>query len=173
MGSGLAAQSLLTVGVLFTAGITSARASATSQLPLHFSGLLNDYTPAAPAIAGEPYEMYGNEASKGQASFCAEMTMETADFANTDPNHDPTELGAHTHHISISDGILHDDPTNPINWRVSCPKFEPPVANGFVVTGTAYVTGNGGTSPFGNPSPVTVCILGGIENPIGSGSRRS
>jgi hypothetical protein len=47
------------------------------------------------------------------------------------------------------------------DWAASCPKFNPAVTNGFVVTGPAFVTGNGGGAPFGNPSPVTVCVLGG------------
>jgi hypothetical protein len=92
------------------------------------------------------------------------MTMETADFANTDPNHDPTKLGPHTHHISVTDGVVHDDPTDTVNWKTRCPTFKPAVSDGFVVTGTAFITGNGGNPPFGNPSQVTICILGGTES---------
>jgi len=91
--------------------------------------------------------------------------MQTADFANTDPNHDPTKLNPHTHHITVSDGVVHNDPTDPINWKASCPTFKPAAAGGFVVTGTAYVTGNGGNPPFGNPSAATICVLGGAPNP--------
>src|SRR5579872_512741 len=67
-----------------------------SRLPAHLSGLLNDYTP--PTGTSGPYEMHGkwslhlNE-ERGTASFSADMTMEIADFANPDPNHDPTQLG--------------------------------------------------------------------------------
>ena len=135
----------------------------------HFSGLLNDYTPPAPTVAGGPYEMHGKWSlqlsERGTAVFAAEMTMETADFANTDSKGDPTKLGPHTHHISMTDGVIHDDPTDPINWKVQCPTFKPAVSGGFLVTGTAYVTGNGVNPPFGNPSPVTICILGGAQNP--------
>jgi hypothetical protein len=35
------------------------------------------------------------------------------------------------------------------------------VTDGFVVTGSVFVTGNGAGAPFGNPSPLTVCVLGG------------
>jgi hypothetical protein len=105
------------------------------------------------------------------AIFAADMTMETADFANTDPNHDPTKLGPHTHHISVTDGVIHDDPTDPINWKTQCPTFKPPVSDGFVVTGTAYVTGNGGNPPFGNPSNVTICILGGTPSATITGAQ--
>ena len=130
------------------------------QLPASFSGLLNDYTPPAPTVAGGPYEMHGKWAlhleERGPAIFTAEMTMETADFANTDPNHDPTKLGPHTHHIVMTDGVIHNDLADPTNWKTQCPAFKPAVTDGFVVTGTAYITGNGGNPPFGNPSPVTI-----------------
>ena len=156
-------------------GATRALAAAPFSLPILFSGLLNDYTPASPTVTGSPYEMHGKWLLKltppDSAVFTAEMTMETADFANPDPG-DPTMLGAHTHHISVTDGVIHNDPTDPINWQTSCPtKFKPAVAGGFVVTGTAYVTGNGANPPFGNPSSVTICILGGAPNPAIAGTQ--
>ena len=169
----LAALAMSATGVV---GLPRAHAAAGLRLPASFSGLLNDYTPPAPGVTGGPYEMHGkwslslNE-ERGRAIFSAEMTMETADFANTDPNHDPTKLGPHTHHISVTDGMIHDDPTDPINWQTQCPVFKPPVSHGFVVTGTAYITGNGGNPPFGNPSPVTICILGGMQSPSVTGEQ--
>ena len=167
----LMALALLGIGVR---GLTPALAGGQSRLPAHFSGLLNDYTPPAPTVTGGPYEMHGRWSLQlaeehGAATFSAEMTMETADFANSDANHDPTKLGPHTHHISVTDGMIHNDPTDPINWKTACPTFKPAVAGGFVVTGTAYVTGNGGNPPFGNPSSVTICILGGMQNPSATG----
>jgi hypothetical protein len=149
-------------------GSVGAHSDEHSRLPENFSGLLNDYTPPAPAVSGGPYEMHGRWSlhlrDRFPAVFVAEMSMETADFANLDPNHDPTKLGPHTHHISVTDGVIHDDPADPINWKANCPAFKPPVSDGFVVTGTAYITGNGGNPPFGNPSQVTICILGGMQN---------
>ncbi len=150
------------------AGAVGAHPDEHSRLPENFSGLLNDYTPPAPTVSGGPYEMHGRWSlrlhDRSPAVFVAEMTMETADFANMDPNHDPTKLGPHTHHISVTDGVLHDDPSDPISWKANCPAFKPPVSDGFVVTGTAYITGNGGNPPFGNPSQVTICILGGTQS---------
>jgi hypothetical protein len=157
---------------LAVGGFTPARA-ANPPLPAQFSGLLNDYTPGA-----TPYEMHGKwtldlNAARGTATFTAEMTMEFADFAiPADPvtgNHDPTKLGAHTHHISVTDGIIHNDPTgDPINWMSSCAPsgFKPAVKGGFVVTGSANVTGNGANAPFGNSSPVTICVLGGVSTGV-------
>ena len=138
------------------------------QLPAHFAGILNDYTPPAPGIKGGPYEMHGKWAldlneERGTARFSADMTMETANFANPSTTGDPTKLGPHTHHISVTDGVIHDGPTD---WMQMCPVFNPPVSHGFVVTGTASVTGNGGNPPFGNPSPVTICVLGGAATNI-------
>ena len=157
-------------------GMPRAQAAAHPRLPTSFSGLLNDYTPPAPGVVGGPYEMHGKwslhlSEERGSAIFSAEMTMETADFANTDANHDPTKLGPHTHHLSVTDGVVHTDPTDPINWKTQCPIFKPAVSDGFVVTGTAYVTGNGGNPPFGNPSSVTICILGGTQSPSVTGAQ--
>ena len=168
----LMAPVVLAMGV---AGVTRSLAAGELRLPMHFSGLLNDYTPSSATVAGTPYEMHGKwslnlSAQPGATTFSAEMTMETADFANSDPS-DPTKLGPHTHHISVRDGVIHDDPTDPINWTTACPTFKPPVAGGFVVTGTAYVTGNGGNPPFGNPSSVTICILGGMQSPTIAGTQ--
>jgi hypothetical protein len=162
-------MSALAISAAGVGGMRSAQAAEPSRLPESLSGLLNDYTPPAPTVAGGPYEMHGKWSlhlgdGRRPATFTAEMTMQTADFANTDPNHDPTKLGAHTHHISVADGVVHNDPTDPINWQTQCPVFKPAVTGGFVVTGTAYVTGNGGNPPFGNPSPVTICVLGGMQN---------
>ncbi len=149
-------------------GLTLALAADESALPAHFSGLFNDYTPNT--VAGGPYEMHGRwsldlDVGQGTATFSADMTMEMAAFAN--PDSDPTALKPHTHHIVISDGTIHNSPSDTITWQNTCvpsPPFSPAVTGGFVVTGTAYVTGNGNNPPFGNPSPATICILGGMQN---------
>jgi hypothetical protein len=170
------ALTVLLMSASVVAGLAGAHDADRFRLPASFSGLINDYTPPAPTVAGGPYEMHGKwllqlSEERGTASFTAEMTMETADFANTDPNHDPTKLGPHTHHISVTNGVIHTDPLDPIYWKTQCPTFKPAVSDGFVVTGTAYVTGNGGNPPFGNPSSVTICILGGTQNPSITGTQ--
>jgi hypothetical protein len=140
--------------------------------PVHYRGLLNDYTPSAAVTTGGPYEMRGKwtldvDPRHGTAKFSAEMNMETSDYGITQltaagapsvNKDDPTTRGAHTHHISMTDGVI-----TTADWMTTCPKFAPPVAGGFVVTGTAFVTGNGGPAPFGNPSPLTLCVLGGTS----------
>lgn len=131
----------------------------------HFSGFINDYGPSAAVVGGGPYEMRGSwsldvDERQGTANFSAALNMETSDYGivqGTVNKDDPTTRGAHTHHISVTDGIVTYD------WATSCPRFSPAVADGFVVTGSAFVTGNGGGAPFGNPSQLTVCVLGGAS----------
>jgi hypothetical protein len=140
-------------------GATSSQADdrfAPFRTPVHFDGLLNDHTPAS--VKNGPYEMHGRWSLDlpehgGAARFSASMDMQTTDAGNVDQN-DPTTRSAHTHHISMTDGVV----TN--TWDTSCPTFNPAVTGGFVVTGNAQVTGNGGPAPFGNPTPLTVCVLG-------------
>ncbi len=169
-------KSILLSGVvallaLQVAGQNRAVAEGAEPLPTHFSGLLNDYTPTIDsnsnkAIGGSPYEMHGSwslglNARRSKATFSAALSMETSEVANTSSVLDPGSLAAHTHHISVSDGVVHD---RPMDWQTLCTaKFKPAAGGGFVVTGTAYVTGNGSNAPFGNPSPVTICILGGTN----------
>lgn len=144
-----------------------ARAAGSLPQPTHFSGLINDYTPTSDSItskpiSGSPYEMHGRwtldlNVRRSTATFSAEMTMETSEVANASSVFDPASLGAHTHHISVTDGVVHSLPTD---WLTMCPALKPPASGGFAITGSAYVTANGSNPPFGNPSPVTICILG-------------
>ncbi len=135
-----------------------------SSSPLHFSGLINDYTPSAAVVKGGPYEMRGKwsldlEEQAGAARFSAAMNMETSDYGiaqGTVNKDDPVTRGAHTHHISMTDGVISTDTSG-------CPLFSPATTGGFVVSGTAFVTGNGGPAPFGNPSSLTICVLGGAN----------
>lgn len=160
--------------ILGAAALSPALAGDPQGLPTHFRGLLNDYTPASVngvAIKGGPYEMHGTwrldlDEERSTASFSAALTMQTVDFLNSSATFDPGTLGAHTHQISVPQGTVHDAPTD---WKSMCPAFSPAVTGGFVVTGNAYVTGNGSNPPFGNPTPVTICILGGT-NPNVSGA---
>lgn len=134
-----------------------------NALPVFYSGLLNDHTPSAAVVKGGPYEMRGRwslevDERRGTGKFSAAMDMQTSDYGivqNTVNKDDPTTRGAHTHHITMTDGVL------TVDWPARCPQFSPAVTEGFAITGTAFVTGNGSPAPFGNPTPFTVCILGG------------
>jgi hypothetical protein len=154
-------------------GAGSALAGGTPRLPAHFSGVLSDYTPSAvngTPIKGAPYEMHGRwtldlNATRSKATFSAAFAMETSEAVNTDPDFDPGTLNPHTHHISVTNGVVHD---GPMDWQTMCPSVAS-VTGGFVVTGSAYVTANGANPPFGNPSPVTICILG-VSNTLVPGT---
>lgn len=163
-GKLIPALGILAVVAVGTVGQSRAEARQPPRMPGHFSGLLSDYTPLSSngvPINGAPYEMHGkwtldlNDA-RGTATFSAAIAMETSEVANPDPNYDPGRLGAHTHHISVTDGVLHN---GPMDWKTMCPTVGG-VTGGFAVTGSAYLTGNGANIPFGNPSPVTICVLG-------------
>jgi hypothetical protein len=163
----VAALSIPMLAAIAVGAHTSAVAGAPPKLPAHFSGLLSDYTPmlinGAP-VKGAPYEMHGNwkldlDQTRSSAAFSAEIAMETSEVVNPDPNYDPGQLNPHTHYISMTGGVVHDGPTD---WQTMCPAVSS-VTGGFVVTGSAYVTANGANAPFGNPSPVTICILGASD----------
>ncbi len=164
-------SSIVALVAMGMGGPSRALAWGQSQSPTHFSGLLNDYTPTSDSntgtpISGSPYEMRGewtlnlNQHST-MATFSAAVSMQTSEVVNPPP-YVPTALKAHTHHISVTDGVVSMD------WQPpTCPAT---FAGGFVVTGMAYVAGNGANAPFGNPSPVTICILGGTTGAPGTAS---
>lgn len=154
---------LAILAVVGLGGLTLALADDREEpLPVHYSGLINDYTSSAATVKGGPYEMRGRwsldvDERRGKARFSAAMNMEVSDYGITQGTvnkDDPTTRNAHTHHILMTDAAVSSD------WSMSCPKFSPAVTGGFVVTGSAYITGNGGPPPFGNPSTLTICVLG-------------
>jgi hypothetical protein len=159
------ARSVAVLAAATGLGGTTVAVAGDPPPPVHYSGLIDDYTPTpAGGVKNGPYEMHGKwslevDERHGTAKFSAVMNMETSDYGITVGSVKPDDLstrGAHTHHILMTDGVVSTD------WAAGCvSKFSPIVTGGFVVTGTAFVTGNGTSAPFGNPSPLTVCILGG------------
>jgi len=147
--------------------VSATCALAQERKPVHFSGMINDYSPMS-SITGSPYEMHGQWSidlhERGTADFLADMTM--SGYGTTNGVLDATKggLGAHTHHIRL---------TNiKVNWGIAgCPQFGiNPITMGFQFTGTvSLVTGNGTTAPFDPTTPPTstlqVCITGGNEIP--------
>jgi hypothetical protein len=133
--------------------------SVLAQPPRHmtFSGTLSDHT-AASKIGG-PWEMRGTwtlkvKGESGKADFSAAMNMERSDegvalqppevdgSSNFD---DPAKRNAHTHHITLTDGVVTELPNG---FRVTSPN---PV----------IVTGNGAyPPPFGSPSFIQIDITG-------------
>ena len=144
--------------------------------PQHFRGIINDFTPAHSATGKPtgPWELHGvwrlNLSWDGNtAEFSAAMTMENSDYwllisptANPDS---PATRTPHTHHIKMRDAQVTWDPSV---VALGCPtaSYTPPTTTGFMVTGLASITGNGGFPPFapqGQQSPLTVCVTGGSQ----------
>lgn len=171
------------VAVLVLGASTSALAQAPT--PVHFSGLINDYSPET--ISGKvvgPWEMHGKwsldlKGRSGLADFSAEMTMELSDHAleveianalaagTVPPSFDDPETRIpHTHHITMKDAQV-SYPAAGV-----CPAYAAPAPTnpGFMVTGSAYITGNGGPAPFSKNDTVLsmlqVCVNGGTDVPF-------
>jgi hypothetical protein len=142
----------------------------------HFRGVINDFTPAHTVKPGGPWEMHGvwrlDLSPDGSwADFSAALTMENSDYwllINPNPPADPDSPAArtpHTHHITMRDAQVTSDPSA---VAAGCPtaSYKPATTTGFMVTGSASITGNGGYPPFapeGQTSPLTVCVTGGTQ----------
>jgi len=146
-------------------GFTLIPAQAQDLRPVHFSGVLNDYSPST--VAGGPYEIRGDWSLDvirgGTANFSADLNMETSDYgitsaAQVDPTN-PATRSPHTHHITMTNITVSYDTS-------VCPANNPPTTvSGLVVNGTATTTGNGGPASFESKgaSTLQVCIMGGSE----------
>lgn len=137
------------IGVLLLA--VSTRALAQAPKHMIFRGLISDYTPQT--IGGQsvgPWEMRGVwsltvKGREGKADFSAAMAMVHSDLGVTGGDLNSSGArGAHTHHITLVDATV------------------TPLANGFRVSGSAIVTGNGAfPAPFGPNSTLQIDITGG------------
>jgi hypothetical protein len=132
---------------------------------VHFSGLINDYSPSNEP--GGPWEIRGQWSldvdASGTAAFSADLNMETSDYGITDTTQvnpaNPTTRTPHTHHISVTNATVSYDTS-------VCPANTPPASgSGVVVSGTAPTTANGGPAPFASKgtSNLQICITGGSE----------
>jgi hypothetical protein len=147
--------------------VSAACALAQDRRPVHFSGLINDYSPLNTMINGSPWEMHGQWSmdlhERGTADFLADMTM--SGYGTTNGALDGTKGGqsAHTHHIRLTNVS--------VTWdMIGCPAYPKPVTTmGFQVNGTvSLITGNGSNAPFETTPPSTtlqVCVTGGNEVP--------
>lgn len=143
------------------AGGSTAAVADDQRLPQQLRGWLNDYSPGT--VKNGPYEMRAEwslelHGASGKASFAAAMNMETSDWGISkgivDPD-DPVSRGAHTHHITVTNGVVSRDTS-------VCPTFNPATSGGFVVTGPAHITGNGSPAPFdASGNTAQICITGG------------
>jgi hypothetical protein len=149
---------------------------AQNRGPEHFRGIINDFTPAHDVKPSGPWELHGVwrldlSRDGGTAEFSAALTMENSDYwlvINSNPPADPDSPATrtpHTHHITMKDAQVTWDPSLVSS---GCPtaSYKPPTTTGFMITGSASITGNGGFPPFapeGQLSPLTVCVTGGTQ----------
>lgn len=124
---------------------------ALAQNPVqgNFSGLINDYTPGTVVSPVGPWEVRGEWSlmvtGVAGADFSATLTMVRSDYwivLNPSEQDLPQDRIPHTHYVRLVDGVV------------------TPITNGFEVTGTATITGNGSPAAF-SPSPLTIDITGG------------
>ncbi len=151
--------------VIVLAGFALVQTQAQDLRPVHFGGVLNDYSPST--VSGGPYEIRGDwslDVLKGTtANFSADLNMETSDYGITgatqvDPTN-PATRSPHTHHISLTNATVSYDTS-------VCPANSPATTvSGLVVTGTATTSGNGGPATFESKgaSTLQVCLMGGSE----------
>jgi hypothetical protein len=153
-------------------------AVAQHQNAQHLHGVINDFT-AAHDTKGNPsgpWELHGvwsldSNWDGSTADFSAALSMENSDYwllINPNPPADPNSPATrtpHTHHITMKDAQVTWVPSS---VAIGCPtaSYKPPTTTGFMVTGYASVTANGGYPPFapqGQTSPLTVCVTGGSQ----------
>ncbi|MGB6745509.1 MAG: hypothetical protein WBE38_17820 [Terracidiphilus sp.] len=147
--------------------ISGTCALAQERRPVHFSGLINDYSPST--VKGGPWEMHGQwsldlHGEWDRADFSAVMTM--SDYGTTPLGAiDPTQAGQtpHTHNIKLTNAK--------VTWNMDgCPTYKAPVPlTGFQINGTvSLLTGNGSNAPFETTPPsstLQICITGGDAVP--------
>jgi hypothetical protein len=147
--------------------VSATCALAQERTPVHFSGLINDYSPLSASVKGSPWEMHGQWSMDlnpqwGIADFSADMTM--SGYGKTMAGAvDPTQplVNPHTHHIRLTNVRITWDMTG-------CPTYMPPATTtGFQLNGTvSLLTGNGSIAPFETDPPsstLQVCVTGGNE----------
>jgi hypothetical protein len=157
-------------GLLLLLLVAGSCALAEDHKPVHFSGLINDYSPLSGSVKGSPWEMHGQWSMDiyprwNTADFAADLTM--SGFGMTGAGAvDPTQplVNPHTHHIKLTHVS--------IDWDISnCPAYLPPATvTGFQLNGTlSLMTGNGSIAPFETDPPsstLQVCVTGGSGAPF-------
>ena len=152
-------------GLLLLLSVSATCAVAQDRVPVHLSGLINDYSPLSSTVKNSPWEMHGQWSMDihpewDTADFSLDMTM--SGFGKTESGAvDPTQplVNPHTHHIKLTQ--------MKISWDMTgCPTYQPPATlTGFQISGTvSLLTGNGSTAPFETTPPsskLQVCVTGG------------
>jgi hypothetical protein len=131
---------------------------AQAQMPVHYSGLINDYTGPWQISGAWALDLHGQS---GTANFSAALNMEAS---AADPRI------AHTHNVALTNATVTFDAND-------CPTSQsdsatPLTTTAFKIYGTvSLMTANGQRAPFEQKPPLppistlTVCVTGGLDNP--------
>jgi hypothetical protein len=131
--------------------------------PRHLSGVINDYSPVSGNTMA--WELHGPwtltiDKETGKAHFSMSLTMGLSAVAQNTTTLQDITLAQHTHNIAM-DGTVTYNPTD-------CPPASattPPYTARIELNNTASVFANGNVPPFGQFSPLQVCIAGGVDKP--------
>jgi hypothetical protein len=138
-------------------------ALAQDRTPTRFSGVINDYSPVSGNTTA--WELHGPwtftvDKETGKAHFSLSLTMGLSAVGQDTTALQDVTLAQHTHNITM-DGTVTFNPTD-------CPPASattPPYTARIELNNTASVFANGNVPPFGQFSPLQVCIAGGTEEP--------
>lgn len=148
--------------------------AARGQAPQHFSGFINDFTPAN--VTNGPYVMNGKwtldihhaPGHTEAADFTLFMDMETSDQGINEGIVDPNTTNtrnAHTHNITMTNvSVTYNSPACPAN-----PSTVPAATGGnIMIMGPVDVTANGSPASFESKgtSTLMVCLTGGTQVPL-------
>jgi hypothetical protein len=131
--------------------------------PRHLSGVINDYSPVSGNTTA--WELHGPwnltlNKETGMAHFSMSLTMGLSAVGQSATTLQDITLAQHTHNITM-DGMVTYNPTD-------CPAASattPPYTARIEIKNTASVFANGNVPPFGQFSPLQVCIAGGVDEP--------
>jgi hypothetical protein len=156
---------LWAVRVVFVLTMASATVSlAQDTRPEHLRGIINDYAPKTGGTTA--WELHGpwgvtlNEEA-GTANFSASLTMGLSVLDQSPTNVQAVSLSQHTHYITIKDATVTYNPTDCPDALAGTPAYTARIE----INGTASVFANGSVAPFGQYSPLQVCIAGGTGAP--------
>ena len=138
-------------------------AMAQDQRDERLSGVINDYAPIAGGTTA--YELHGPwsltlNKETGAAHFSAFLTMGLSVLGQSSTDVEAGTLAQHTHNITM-DGMVTYNPTDCPPAAATTPAYVARIE----INSTASVFANGSVAPFGQFSPLQVCIAGGTTDP--------
>jgi hypothetical protein len=151
---------VVVVAAVVLAGVTST--SAQDGRPLHLSGVINDYSPVSGNTTA--WELHGPwsltvDKETGKAHFSLSLTMGLSAVGQSTTTLQDITLAQHTHNISM-DGTVTYNPTDCPAASATTPPYTARIEINSTGAG-ASVFANGNVPPFGQFSPLQVCIAGG------------